>query len=134
MEIKSRLAPDDGPSTALLKYMEAFFWQAKTRWNFVIFFFYSERSSHSVNPFISGVLGQILGSHLDFTLQQRLDVRTPNCHCVTTKHPAFAQFPHDFDAPKEWMGVRDLVREPGHVTKKPTVRIVIFSCVFLVKL
>jgi len=40
MEIKSRLAPDDGPSTALLKYME---------------------------------------------------------------------FPHDFDAPKEWMGVRDLV-------------------------
>ena len=29
MEIKSRLAPDDGPSTALLKYMEAFFWQAK---------------------------------------------------------------------------------------------------------
>ncbi|CAK9043294.1 unnamed protein product [Durusdinium trenchii] len=40
MEIKSRLAPDDGPSTALLKFME---------------------------------------------------------------------FPHDFDAPKEWLGVRDLV-------------------------
>ena len=23
------------------------------------------------------------------------------------------QFPHDFDAPKEWAGVRDLVRRPS---------------------
>lgn len=34
----------------------------------------------------------------------------PLTHCCMAASPtAGPQFPHDFDAPKEWMGVRDLV-------------------------